>query len=46
MAASHEIVQRYIDSVNESNATAGASCRTTLTSDSTYIDPHADLRGT
>lgn len=46
MAASQEIVQRYIDSFNETDATRrGELLHNLYTSDSTYTDPHVDLCG-
>ena len=46
MAASQEIVERYIDSFNETDAARRREALEKLYgSDSTYTDPHVDLRG-
>lgn len=46
MAASQEIVERYIGAFNETDAARRRELLAGLyTSDSTYTDPHVDLRG-
>jgi hypothetical protein len=46
MPASQELVERYIDSFNETDAAARRELLEKLyVSDSTYTDPHVDLRG-
>ena len=46
MSASQEIVERYLHSFNETDATRRRELLESLyTSESTYTDPHVDLRG-
>lgn len=46
MSASQEIVERYLDSFNETDALRRRELLETLyTTESTYTDPHVDLRG-